>query len=161
MAQRPDDGTVTVATNRSVRHNFTIEDTVEAGIMLRGSEVKSLRESKAQIAEAFAQIRNGEMWLHNLHIAQYSHSQAHNGHEPLRVRKLLLHRREIDRIALRMQQERYSLLPLRIYFKDGKAKVEIGIGKPKRNVDKRQDLAKKESEREAAREIGRAAKQWG
>jgi SsrA-binding protein len=160
MAKRPDDGTTTVATNRSARHNFTIEDTFEAGIVLRGSEVKALRESKAQIGEAFAQLRDGEMWLHNLHIAPYSHAQRHNGHEPLRVRKLLLHRRELDRIALRMQQERLSLLPLRLYFKDGKVKVEIGVGKPKRKVDKRQDLAKAQAEREAAREIGRAMKQW-
>ncbi len=160
MAKRPDDGTVTIATNRSVRHNFTIEDTIEAGIVLRGSEVKALRESKAQLAEAFGQMRDGEMWLHNLHIAPYSHSQGHSGHEPLRVRKLLLHRRELDRIALRMQQERLSLLPMRLYFKDGKVKVEIGIGKPKRNVDKRQDIARRDAEREAQREMGRAAKQW-
>lgn len=159
MAKRPDDGTVTIATNRSVRHNFTIEDTVEAGIVLRGSEVKALRESKAQLSEAFAQMSGGEMWLHNLHIAPYSHSQRHSGHEPLRVRKLLLHRRELDRIALRLQQERLSLLPMRLYFKDGKVKVEIGIGKPKRNVDKRQDIAKRDAEREAQREMGRSAKQ--
>jgi SsrA-binding protein len=159
MAKRPDDGTVTIASNRSVRHNWAIEDTFEAGIVLRGSEVKALRESKAQIAESFAQIRDGELWLHNLHIAPYSHSQRHSGHEPLRVRKLLLHRRELDRIALRMQQERLSLLPMRIYFKEGKAKIEIGVGKPKRKVDKRQDMAKRQAERAPAREIGRAAKQ--
>ncbi len=159
MAKRPDDGTITVATNRAVRHEFMIEDTYEAGMMLRGSEVKALRESKAQIGEAFAILRNGEMFLHNLHIAQYSHAARHNGHEPLRIRKLLLNRRELDRIGMKMQQERLSILPMRIYFKDGKAKVEIGLGKAKRKVDKRQDLAKKEAGREAERAIGRQRKQ--
>lgn len=160
MAKRPDDGTTTVASNRSVRHDFFIDDTFEVGIMLKGSEVKSLRESKAQISEAFAQMRNGEMFLHNLHIAPYSHSQRHNGHEPLRVRKLLMHRKELNKISMRLQQERLSILPMRIYFKDGKAKVEIGLGKAKRKQDKRQDLAAKEAGREAQREMGRALKQW-
>ncbi len=160
MAKRIDDGTTTVASNRSVRHDFIIDDTFEVGIMLKGSEVKSLRESKAQIAEAFGQMRNGELFLHNLHIAPYSHSQSHNGHEPLRVRKLLMHRRELDKISMRLQQERLSILPIRLYFKDGKAKVEIGLGKAKRKQDKRQDLATKEAGREAQREMGRAMKQW-
>lgn len=159
MAKAPDDGTTTVATNRSARHDFHIEDDFEAGIVLRGSEVKSLRESKAQISEAFAHLRDGEMWLHNFHIAPYSHSQRHNGHEPLRVRKLLMHRREIDKIALRMQQERLSLVPLRVYFKDGKAKVSIGVGKPKNKGDKRQDIAKRDAARDVSREMGRAFKQ--
>jgi len=159
VAKKPDDGTITVATNRSARHDFSITDDYEAGIVLRGSEVKSLRESKAQITEAFAQLRDGEVWLHNLHIAPYSHSQRHSGHEPLRVRKLLMHRREIDRLALRMQQERLSLVPLRIYFKEGRAKVSIGVGKPKTKGDKRQDIAKRDAARETSRVMGRAFKQ--
>jgi SsrA-binding protein len=152
------DGVVNVASNRAARHNFHIEDSFEAGMVLRGSEVKSLRESKVQIAEAFGHLDGGEMWLHNLHIAPYSHSQAHSGHDPLRRRKLLLHRRELDRIAARLQTERLALVPLRLYFKDGKAKVEIGLGKGKRAVDKRQDIAKRDAEREAQRSMGRALK---
>jgi SsrA-binding protein len=155
-----DDGTTTIATNRSARHDFFIEDTFEAGLVLRGSEVKSLRESKVQVAEAFGLLDGHEMWLHNLHIAPYSHSQAHSGHEPLRRRKLLMHRREIDRIEARLKQERLSIVPLRLYFKDGKAKIEIGLGKGKKNVDKRQDIAKRDADREAQREVGRALKQW-
>lgn len=153
-----DDGIKVVATNRAARHNYFIEDTLECGIVLRGSEVKSLRESKVTIAEAHAQVSDGEMWLIGLHIAPYSHSQAHTGHEPTRRRKLLLHRRELDRIALRLQQDRLSLVPMRLYFSNGKAKVEIGMGKPKRNVDKRQDIARRDADREAQREMGRALK---
>jgi SsrA-binding protein len=156
-----DDGTTTIATNRSARHDYFIEDTFEAGIVLRGSEVKSLRESKVQVAEAFGMLDGGELWLHNLHIAPYSHSQAHSGHDPLRRRKLLMHRREIDRIAARLQQERLAIVPLRLYFKDGRAKIEIGLGKGKKNVDKRQDIARRDADREAQREVGRALKQWG
>jgi SsrA-binding protein len=158
VARQQQDGISVVATNRAARHNFFIEDSFEAGMVLRGSEVKSLRESKVQLAEAFAHLDGGEMWLHNLHIAPYSHSQAHSGHDTLRKRKLLLHRREIDRIAARLQQERLSLVPMRLYFKDGKAKVEIGLGKGKRTVDKRQDIAKRDAEREAQRAVGRALK---
>ena len=155
-----DDGTTTIATNRSARHDFFIEDTFEAGIVLRGSEVKSLRESKVQVVEAFGLLDGGEIWLHNLHIAPYSHSQSHSGHDPLRRRKLLMHRREIDRIEARLKQERLSIVPLRLYFKEGRAKIEIGLGKGKKNVDKRQDIAKRDADREAQREIGRALKQW-
>ncbi len=153
-------GTKAIATNRSARHDFFIEDTFEAGIVLVGSEVKSLRESKVQITDAFGHLDGGELWLHNLHIAPYSHSQGHTGHDPLRKRKLLMHRREIDRIRSRLQHERLSIVPLRMYFKDGNAKVEIGLGKGKRNVDKRQDIAKRDAARDAEREIGRALKQW-
>ena len=158
MAKQQQDGIQVVASNRAARHNFRIEDTVECGIVLRGSEVKSLRESKVQLAEAFAHLDGGEMWLHNLHIAPYSHSQRHSGHEPMRRRKLLLHRRELDRIAARLQQERLTLVPMRLYFKDGKAKLEVGLGKGKRAVDKRQDIAKRDADREAQRAVGRALK---
>jgi SsrA-binding protein len=152
-------GIKVVATNRAARHNFTLGDAYECGIVLRGSEVKALRESTAQITEAFAQMRDGEMFLHNLHIAPYSHAQRHNGHEALRVRKLLLNRRELDRITQKMKTDRYSLVPTKLYFKDGKAKVEIALGKGKTKGDRRQDLAKRQAERETNREIGRALKQ--
>lgn len=157
---RDDPNNTVIATNRAARHHFHIEDTYECGMVLRGSEVKSLRESKVQLADAYGQLDGRELWLHNLHIGQYSHSQRHSGHEPLRRRKLLLHRREIDRIATRLQTERLSLVPLRLYFKDGKAKLELGLGRGKRQVDKRQDIARRDAEREAARAIGRAAKGW-
>ena len=153
-----DENNRVVASNRSARRDFSIEDTFECGVVLRGSEVKSLRESKVQLAEAFAHLDGGEMWLHNLHIAAYSHSQRHSGHEPMRRRKLLLHRREIDRIGARLQQERLSLVPLKLYLKDGRVKLELGLGRGKRSYDKRQDIAKRDASREAERAMGRALK---
>src|SRR6185295_14543470 len=147
-----------VATNRAARHNYVLTDTFEAGMMLRGSEVKSLRESKVQIVDAFGQISGNELWLHNLHIAPYSHSQPHSGHDPVRVRKLLLNRREIDKIRRKQQTDRLSIVPTRIYFKDGKAKVEIALGKGKTKGDRRQDMAKREAEQEARNAMGRALK---
>ena len=152
-------GITNVATNRAARHNYTLGDAFECGIVLRGSEVKSLRESKVQIVDAFAQISGNEVFLHNLHIAPYSHSQAHSGHDPMRVRKLLLNRREIDRIRRKMQTDRLSLVPTRIYFKDGKAKIEIAMGKGKTKGDQRQDIAKREADLEARRSLGRALKE--
>ncbi|MBU6215943.1 MAG: SsrA-binding protein SmpB [Acidobacteria bacterium] len=148
-------GDQVVATNRQARRNYELGDTFECGIVLRGSEVKSLRESAVQIAEAYAVIEGGEVWLHGLHIAPYSHAQSHTGHEAVRPRKLLLHRREIDRIRHRMQTERLALVPLRLYFKEGRAKVEIAVGKGKRTVDKRQDIARRDADREAARAVAR------
>ncbi|MEZ5320763.1 MAG: SsrA-binding protein SmpB [Microthrixaceae bacterium] len=147
-----------IATNRAARHNFELTDEFEAGIALRGSEVKSLRESKVQIVDAFGQLRDGELWLHNLHIAPYSFSQHHSGHEPVRVRKLLLHRREIDKIRRKLQSDRLAIVPTRMYFKDGKVKVEIALGKGRTKGDKRQALAKRDAEREQRDAIGRAAK---
>lgn len=157
-AKQPQDGITVIATNRAARHNFVLGDTFECGIVLRGSEVKSLREAKTQITEAFGQLSGGEMYLHNLHIGPYSHSQRATGHEPLRVRKLLLHRRELDRIRAKLQTERLSLVPTRMYFKDGKVKVEIALGTGKSKSDKRQDLAKRDAERDIRRAMGRAAK---
>ena len=157
--KQPDpSGIVLVASNRAARHNFAIDDTYECGIVLRGSEVKSLRESKVQIADAFGQVSGNELFLHNLHIAPYSMSQSYSGHDPMRVRKLLLHRHELDRIASKVQRERVSIVPMRVYFKNGHAKVEIGLGKGKRSIDKRHDIAAKDAAREAQRELGRAAK---
>lgn len=144
-----------VATNRQARRNFELGDTYECGIVLRGSEVKSLRESKVQLADAWASIDGNEVWLHGLHIAPYSRSQAHSGHDPVRPRKLLLHREQIDRLRQKIQVERLSLVPLRLYFKDGRLKVEIAVGKGRRTIDKRQDIARRDAEREAARAIAR------
>ncbi|MFZ4519416.1 MAG: SsrA-binding protein SmpB [Microthrixaceae bacterium] len=145
-----------VATNRQARRNFELEDSFECGIVLRGSEVKSLRESKVQLSDAYAVIDGGEVWLHGLHVAPYSHAQAHTGHEPLRARKLLLHRHQIDRLRHRMQTERLSLVPLRMYFKDGRLKVELAVGRGRKQADKRQDIARRDADREAAREISRS-----
>jgi SsrA-binding protein len=153
-----DDGIEVVARNRQARRNFFIDDTFECGMVLRGSEVKSLRESKVQLAEAYASMDAGEMWIHNLYVAPYSHAQQHSGHDTLRVKKLLLNRRELDRINQRLKTERLALVPMRLYFKDGRAKVEVGIGKGKKLHDKRRDMAEKDAAREADRAMGRAAK---
>lgn len=149
-------GTQTVATNRQARRNYALGDTFEAGVVLKGSEVKSLRESKVQLTDAWAAVDGNEIWLNGLHIAPYSRAQAHTGHEPVRPRKLLLHRGEIDRIRMRMQVERLALVPLRLYFRDGRLKVELALGKGRNTVDKRQDIARRDADREAAREVARA-----
>ena len=149
-------GVQVVATNRQARHRYTLSDTFECGIVLTGSEVKSLREAKVQLSDAWASIDAGEVWLHGLHIAPYSHAQAHTGHEPMRDRKLLMHRHQIERLRLKLQVERLTLVPTKLYFKDGKVKVELAVGKGKNVVDRRQDIAKRDSEREAARSIAEA-----
>ena len=154
-------GTQVVATNRQARRNYQLSDTFECGIALRGSEVKSLRESKVQLSDAWASIDDGEVWLNGLHIAPYSRAQAHTGHDPVRRRKLLMHRHEIDRLRLRMQTERLSLVPLQLYFKDGRLKVELAVGKGRNVVDKRQDIARRDADREAAREIARSLRRPG
>jgi SsrA-binding protein len=150
---RPE-GTKVVATNRQARRNYTVLDTIEAGLVLRGSEVKSLRDSKVQIADAFARIDSGEIWLHALHIAPYANSQAHTGHDPDRKRKLLLHSHEIERLRSRVDPEHLSLIPLSIYFKDGRAKVELALAKGRKIHDKRQAIA----EKDAAMALRRAAR---
>jgi SsrA-binding protein len=140
-----------IATNREARFRFTLSDEVEAGIVLVGSEVKSMREGGVQMKDAYADIRDGEVWLRNLHIAPYKHAGLDN-HEPERPRKLLLNRREIDRIVGKLNERGFSLVPTRIYFKDGRAKVEIALGRGKDQGDKRQSI----KEREMKREIDRA-----
>lgn len=148
----------TIATNRRARRDYELGDTYEAGIVLTGSEVKSLREATVQISDSYAQVRDGEAWLHGLHVAAYSHAQDHSGHEPERPRKLLLHRTEIDRLGHRMATDRLTLVPLRLYFRDGRVKVELALGKGRKTVDKRHDLARREAEREAARAMSREAR---
>jgi len=147
-----------VATNRRARFDYTLSDTFEAGIVLVGSEVKSLRESKVQISDAFGQMSGNELWLHNLHIAPYSFSSAHSGHTPMRVRKLLLNRRELEKIRRKQLADRLNIVPTRVYFKDGKAKVEISLGKGKTKGDRRQDLATKDAARDIRNQMGRALK---
>jgi SsrA-binding protein len=149
-------GTKVVATNRSARHDYAILETVEAGLVLRGSEVKSLREAQVQLKEAYARIDGGEAWLVGMHIAPHVATGLHDLPEPDRRRKLLLNRHEIDRLRMRIDLERLALVPLSLYFKDGRAKVELGLGKGRTRGDKRQAIAEKEAKREADREIGRA-----
>jgi SsrA-binding protein len=146
-----DRGKKIIASNRRARHDYTIEDTVEAGLVLTGTEVKSLRAGRASLVDGFGQITDGEAWLHGVHIPVYTQGTWTN-HEPRRVRKLLLHRKEIDKLASSVNERGLTLVPLSLYFSDGKAKIELGLARGKRTYDKRQDLAK----RDAAREVERA-----
>lgn len=145
-----------VATNRRARRNYTVLDTYEAGLVLRGSEVKSLRDGKMELKDSYGDIRNGEAYLVGAHIGPYDYAWE-GGHEPERERKLLLHRREIDRIAGSIAEKGLTLVPLRVYFKDGKAKIELALARGKTTVDKRQTLR----DREHAREMERATRRPG
>jgi SsrA-binding protein len=142
-----------VIRNKKARFNFHVEDSIEAGISLLGSEVKSLREGQANLDEAFARVRQGEVLLYNMHIGPYE--QAREQHEPRRTRKLLLHRREIDRFLGRAASRGYTLVPLEVHWKRGRAKVELAIAKGKREFDKRQDLRLREARREIDRALSR------
>ncbi|MBF6523688.1 SsrA-binding protein SmpB [Nocardia farcinica] len=150
-------GRKVIATNRRARHNYTILDTYEAGIVLVGTEVKSLREGKASLVDAFATVDNGEVWLRGLHIPEFSHGTWTN-HSPRRVRKLLLHKREIERLVGKSREGNQTLVPLSMYFSDGKVKVELALARGKQDYDKRQDLARRTAEREVTRELGRRVK---
>ncbi|MXZ79692.1 MAG: SsrA-binding protein SmpB [Acidimicrobiia bacterium] len=153
--------TKVVATNRRARRDFEILDEYEAGLVLVGSEVKSLRESKVTLAESYARMADGELWLQSLHIAPYTHASGDAGHDPDRPKKLLLHRGELNRIKARLEQDRLTVVPLSLYFKQGRAKVLIGIARGRRRADKRQAIAEQDARREARREMGRAAKPRG
>ncbi|MFN8019293.1 MAG: SsrA-binding protein SmpB [Acidimicrobiales bacterium] len=150
-----------VATNRQARRDYEILDTWEAGIVLRGSEVKSLRESKVQLADAYARLDRGELWLVGLHISAYSSASAQGGHEVERSRKLLVHRHEIDEMRHRVDQEHLSLIPLSLYFKGGRAKVEVGLGRGRKHYDKRQVIAKRDAELDARRSMAAARRRAG
>jgi SsrA-binding protein len=147
-------GTKVIARNRRARHEYHIEDVFEAGLVLTGTEVKSLRAGRASLAEGFAQISDHEAWLHNVHIPEYTEGTWTN-HEPRRIRKLLLHRREIDKLAAETAERGLTLVPLSLYFKDGKAKVELALARGKRSYDKRHDLARKDAAREVERALRR------
>lgn len=146
-----------VATNRKARHDYTILDTYEAGIALLGTEVKSLRAGRASLVDSFAQEKDGEIYLYGLHIPEYTHGTWTN-HEPRRVRKLLLKRFEINRLIGKTRESGLTLVPLSLYFSDGWAKVELALARGKKSYDKRQDLAKREANREIARAMGRRGK---
>ena len=139
-----------VAENRKARHDYHIEDTFEAGLVLLGTEVKALRTGKANLRDAYARIKNGEVFVHQMHIGPYAFSYYDN-HEPLRKRKLLLHKREIKKLTGKVNEKGFSLIPLTLYFKDGKAKVVIALARGKRQYDKRQTIRKRDQDRELDR----------
>jgi SsrA-binding protein len=146
-----------IAQNKKARHDFAIEDVFEAGLVLLGTEVKSLRAGRASLVDAYGRVRDGEIWLEGLHIPEYTQGTWTN-HEPRRTRKLLLHRKEIDRLISKTKEGGMTLVPLSMYFQDGHAKVEIALARGKRTYDKRQDMAKRDATREIARAAGRRAK---
>jgi SsrA-binding protein len=147
-------GRKVVASNRKARHDYSIIDTFEAGMALTGTEVKSLRAGRASLVDAFGQISNGEIFLHGMHIPEYAQGTWTN-HDPRRTRKLLLKRVEIDRLTGKVRESGLTLVPLAVYFSDGWVKVELGLARGKRSYDKRQDLAKRDADREIARVTGR------
>jgi SsrA-binding protein len=143
-----------IAQNRKARHDYLIEETVEAGLELLGTEVKSCRAGKANLTDAYAVVKDGEAWLLQCHISPYSHGNREN-HDPLRPRKLLLHKGEIEKLAVKANQEGRTLVPLKLYFKHGLAKAEIAIARGKRAYDKRASEAKRDAEMQMRRELGR------
>ncbi|MFG6117467.1 SsrA-binding protein [Thalassobacillus cyri] len=141
-----------IAQNRKASHDYFIEETFEAGMVLQGTEIKSIRAKRVNLKDSFATIRKGEVFLHNMHISPYEQGNRYN-HEPTRTRKLLLHRKEIDRLIGATQQEGYSLVPLKVYIKNGVAKVLLGLGKGKKKYDKRQVLKEKQMKRDIDRAL--------
>lgn len=139
-----------LAQNKKANHDYFIEETYEAGMVLQGTEIKSIRAGKVQLKDSFVQIRNGEAWISNMHISPYDQGNRFN-HDPLRFRKLLLHKKQISELLGLTKQEGYTIVPLKMYIKDGYAKLLIGLGKGKKNYDKRDDLKKKEAKREMER----------
>ena len=147
-------GRALVAQNRRARHDYHIDDTFEAGLVLTGTEVKSLREGRASLIDGYAAVKDGEVWLHNVHIPEYTQGTWTN-HEPRRTRKLLLHREQIRKLHAKTQESGLTIIPLALYFQDGYAKVEIGVARGKKSYDKRHSIAEREAKRDAARAIAR------
>ena len=145
-------GAKTVAKNRKAGRDYHLEDHVEAGLVLTGTEIKSIRAGSVNLTDGYVQPRGGELWLVNVHIAPYAPA-GRTGHEPTRTRKLLLHRREIDRLVARIQERGYTIVPTRMLLKDGRAKVEIALARGKRKYDKREQIAKRDADRDVARAI--------
>ncbi len=146
-----------IAQNKKARHDYSIEDVVEAGLVLQGTEVKSLRQGRASLVDGFIDIDRGEAWLHNVHIPEYSQGTWTN-HSARRKRKLLLNRAEIDKIDRRVSERGLTIVPLALYFKDGRAKIEIGVAKGKKSWDKRASLAERQANREKEQALGRHLK---
>ncbi|MFI6501641.1 SsrA-binding protein SmpB [Nonomuraea typhae] len=145
-------GRKVIAQNKRARHDFHVEDTFEAGLVLQGTEVKSLREGRASLTDGYASIDDGEAWLMNVHIPEYAQGTWTN-HTARRKRKLLLHRKEIEKLAAKTKEGGLTIVPLQLYFKDGKAKIEIGVARGKKDWDKRQSLAEQQAKREMARAL--------
>ncbi|HEX6395667.1 MAG TPA: SsrA-binding protein SmpB [Acidimicrobiales bacterium] len=145
------EGSRPVAQNRRARHDYDILDTYEAGIVLAGSEVKSLREGKAQLRDSYARVQDGEVWLYGVHVPPYAFASGFGATDPDRRRKLLLHRREIGELFKRTSQEALTLVPLSIYFKDGRAKVDLALARGRKRYDKRHAIAERDANREAER----------
>ena len=139
-----------ITVNRKAYHDYHIQENLEAGLVLRGSEIKSIREGKANLSDAYAKPENGELWLYNSHIASYD-AASYNTHEPTRPRKLLLHRKEINTLAGKVTQKGLTLVPLKLYIKHGVAKVELGVAKGKKAYDKRESIARRDADREVER----------
>jgi SsrA-binding protein len=150
-------GTKVVATNRKAGRDYQLESHLEAGLVLLGTEIKSVRAGRVSLSDGYVRAKHGELWLTNVHIAAYEPAGKIGQHEPRRERKLLLHRREIDRLIARVSERGYTIVPTRLYIKDGLAKVEIALARGKRKYDKRQTIAK----REAQRDVERALKERG
>lgn len=146
------DGRKVVLQNRKARHEYTISETFEAGVVLSGCEVKSIRSGAANISDAFVKVENGEVWVHNMYVAPYEQGVRWNP-DPRRPRKLLLHRREIDRIRSQIERKGYAVVPLSLYFRNGYAKLELGLGHGKKLYDKREAIARRDTERDAEREL--------
>lgn len=146
-----------IAQNRKARHDYHIDDTWEAGLVLMGTEVKSLRQGRASLVDGFAEVEDGEIWLHGVHIPEYTQGTWTN-HASRRRRKLLLNRSEIDKIERKVHDKGYTLVPLQLYFKDGRAKVEIALGRGKKAYDKRHTLAERQADREKQQALGRHLK---
>ncbi|MBB3113184.1 SsrA-binding protein [Paenibacillus phyllosphaerae] len=142
-----------LAQNKKASHDYFIEDTYEAGMVLTGTEIKSVRAGKANISDAFATIRNGEMYIHNMHISPFDQGNRHNPTDPTRARKLLLHKVQIHKLLGQSKQEGYAIVPLKIYVRNGYAKLLIGLGKGKKQYDKRESAAKKDAQRDIQRAL--------
>jgi SsrA-binding protein len=144
--------------NRRARHDYSIEETIEAGIALEGSEIKSIRAGRANIGEGYVRVESGEAWLLNAHISTWPQAGTHFNHEPMRKRKLLLHRNEISYLKSKVEQKGLTLVPLNIHFSRGRAKLELAVGRGKKLYDKRDSMAERDAEREMAREVRERSK---
>jgi len=139
-----------IAENRKARHDYFIEDEFEAGMVLKGTEVKSLRQGRANLKDSYARVKNGEVWVHQMHISPYPFAYYDN-HDPVRIRKLLLHAFEIKKLYGKLNERGYALIPLRLYFRDGKVKILLGLAKGKRQYDKRESLRQRDQKRDMDR----------
>jgi len=152
MAKKDKTSEKIICQNKLARRNYSIEDTYEAGIVLAGTEVKALREGRGNMKDSYAQVKNGEVFVYDVHISPYSHGNRYN-HDALRVRKLLLHKREIRKLYGKANEKGMELVPLKLYFKNGKVKMELGLGKGKKLYDKREDIKRRDDMRDAQREM--------